>query len=76
MILDQIKEIISEQFNLDVEDLNEDTSFEDDLNADSIDLAHLVMSLEDEYGVEVEDEDIEDIKTIGNAADYIEDNLE
>lgn len=76
MILDQIKEIISMQFNIDIEDLGEETSFEDDLNADSIDLAHLVMSLEDEYGVEVEDEDIEGIKTIGDAVEYIEDNLE
>lgn len=71
-ILDKIKEIIAMQFNVEVDEIGEETSFSEDLNADSIDLVHLVMTLEDEYGVEVEDDDVENIKTIGDAVDYIE----
>ncbi len=71
-ILDKIKEIIATQFNVDESELKEETTFAEDLNADSIDLVNLVMSLEDEYGVEVQDDDVEKIKTIGDAVDYIE----
>ncbi len=71
-ILDKIKEIVAVQFNVEEDDLTEDTSFTEDLNADSIDLVHLVMTLEDEYGIEVEDDELENIKTIGDSVDYIE----
>lgn len=72
LVLNKVKELVALQFNLDEEDLDEDTSFIDNLHADSIDLVHLAMTLEDEYGVELEDEDLENIKTIGDAVDYIE----
>lgn len=76
LVLNKVKELVSLQFDLAEEDLDEDTSFIDDLHADSIDLVHLAMTLEDEYEIELEDEDIENIKTIGDTVDYIEEKLE
>lgn len=76
LVLNKVKELVSVQFNLSEEDLDEDTSFMEDLHADSIDLVHLAMTLEDEYEIELEDEDIENIKTIGDTVDYIENKLE
>lgn len=70
---DQILKMIGEQFNVDPEDLTEETDFVDDLNADSIELVELVMSIEDEFDVEVDDEALEKLKTIGDVLDYIED---
>lgn len=75
-IFDKIREIVAVQFNVEEDELTEETSFLEDLNADSIDLVHLVMTLEDEYGVEVEDDDVENIKTIGDAIDYIEKKID
>ena len=76
MILDTIKEIIITQFNVEPKDVNLDTSFRDDLNADSLDLVELIMALEDEFGLEIEDEDVEAIKTIGDVIDYLKKNLD
>ena len=76
MILDRIKEIIITQFNVEPKDVNLDTSFRDDLNADSLDLVELIMALEDEFGLEIEDEDVEAIKTIGDVIDYLKKNLD
>ncbi len=75
MILSKIKEIISEQFNIDEEDIDLDTSFRDDLNADSLDLVELVMGLEDEFDLEIGDDEVESIKTIGDALDFIKNSL-
>lgn len=69
---ERVLEIIADQFNVNVDDLTENTDFVEDLNADSIELVELVMSLEDEFDVEVEDEALEKIKTIGDVLDYIE----
>jgi len=76
MIYKKIKEIIATQFNVDEDDITKDTSFKDTLNADSLDLVELVMALEDEFGLEVEDEDMENIKTVGDAVEYITNALE
>lgn len=75
MILEKIKEIVSTQFNVDDKNVNLETSFRDDLNADSLDLVELIMALEDEFGLEIEDEDLDSIKTIGDAMEYIKNNL-
>lgn len=64
--------LISAQFNVPVEDLTEDISFVDDLNADSIELMEMIMNLEEEFGVEIDEEKIADIKTIGDVVEYIE----
>ncbi|WP_138159125.1 acyl carrier protein [Peptoniphilus catoniae] len=69
---EKILELIADQFNRNVDEINEDTSFEDDLNADSIDIVELVMSIEDEFGIEIEDEVLERIHTIGDVLDYME----
>ena len=76
MISERIISLISEQFNVDEDGINLDTSFRDDLNADSLDLVELVMALEEEYGLEIEDEEVEMIKTVGDAANYIKKALD
>ena len=76
MIYGKIKEIVAVQFNVDEEELDKETSFKDTLNADSLDLVELVMALEDEFDLEVEDEGVESIKTIGDAVEYITNALE
>ena len=73
MELNEIKKIIIEKLNLDEDtEITLDTSFVDDLEADSISLVELIMGLEDEYGIEIEDEDAEKIKTVRDALDYLE----
>lgn len=76
MIYKKIKNIIATQFNIDEDEITKDTSFKDTLNADSLDLVELIMALEDEFGLEVEDEDMENIKTVGDAVEYITNALE
>jgi len=71
MVFERIKEIIFEQFNLEG-DVAMDTSFQDDLNADSVDILELIMSVEDEFEIEVEEEELEDISTVGDVVEYIE----
>ena len=70
---ERILEIIAEQFNMDVNELDEDMSFQDDLNADSIELVELVMTIEEEFETEVSEDDLEKLKTIGDVIDYVED---
>ncbi len=72
MMKDRILEIIAEQFNVKVEDLDEDTNFVDDLNVDSIELLELVMTIEDEFDLELEDEVLENLTTVGDVIDYID----
>ncbi len=73
MDLQEIKKIIIEKLNLDDDTkITLETSFVDDLDADSISLVELIMGLEDEYGIEIEDEDAEKIKTVKDAIDYLE----
>lgn len=71
---EKVKEIIVEQLGVNLEDLKPEASFVDDLNADSLDTVELVMALEEEFGVEIPDEDAENIKTVQNAIDYINKN--
>ncbi|KXB71961.1 MULTISPECIES: acyl carrier protein [Peptoniphilus] len=70
---DRILQIIAEQFNIDQDDLTEDMNFQDDLNADSIELVELVMTIEEEFETEVSEEDLEKLKTIGDVIEYVED---
>ncbi len=71
MILSKVKEIISEQFNVEEDSIHLDTSFRDDLNADSLDLVELIMGLEDEFDLQIEDDEVDSIKTIGDAVEFI-----
>ena len=69
---DKILEIITEQFNVNIDEIGEDTSFADDLNADSIQLMELVMTIEEEFDIELSEDEILSIETIGDVVDYIE----
>jgi acyl carrier protein len=67
----KVKKIISEQLGVPEGDVKPEASFVNDLGADSLDTVELVMALEEEFGVEIPDEDAEKIATVGNAIDYI-----
>ncbi len=71
-IQDKITEIIVEQLGVKPEEVNAEASFVDDLGADSLDTVELVMALEEEFGIEIPDEDAEKIQTVGDAIRYIE----
>lgn len=70
-MLEKMKEIITEQLNLDGVAITEESNFKDDLGADSLDLFELVMSLEEEFGVEIPSEDLEQIATVGDVMNYM-----
>ena len=70
-MLEKIKEIVAESLNADVDTLTEETSFKDDLGADSLDLFEMVMALDEEYGKEIPTEDLEQLTTIGEVVDYL-----
>lgn len=70
-MLEKIREIIVEQLGIDDIDVDEDTSFKDDLGADSLDLYELVMAFEEEYDIEIPTEDLEKISTVGEMIDYL-----
>ena len=71
-MLAKLKEIISDQLDVAVDEVTEDKSFRDDFNADSLDLVELIMSIEDEFGIEISDEDFDNVKTVGDALDFLE----
>ena len=70
-ILTQLRPIIAEQLGVEESEVKEDASFTEDLNADSLDLVELIMSLEEQFGLQISDEDAEKITTVGEAVDYI-----
>lgn len=69
---DKVKDIIVDRLGVDAEKVTPEASFKDDLGADSLDIAELVMELEDEFDMEIPDEDAEKITTVGDAVKYIE----
>lgn len=73
---DRVKKIIVEQLGVDENEVVATASFVEDLNADSLDLVELIMSLEEEFGLEISDEDAEKIVTVQDAIDYINEHLE
>ena len=72
MVFEKIKEIMAEQLDADPEEMTMDTKIAEDLEADSLDVVELLMSIEDEFEVEIPDEEIENIKTVGSLVSYIE----
>lgn len=74
MIFDKVKDILVDQLDCEEDKVTMDASVTDDLGADSLDLVDLVMSLEDEFGVEINDDQVETIKTVGDIVRYIEEN--
>ncbi len=71
---DQVKEIIINQLHVEASEVKPEASFIEDLGADSLDTVELVMALEEEFGVEIPDETAENIKTVQDAVDFIEQN--
>ena len=72
---EKLKKIIVEQLGVDEGDVKPEASFVDDLNADSLDLVELIMAFEEEYVMEIPDEDAEKIQTVGAAWDYVQEKL-
>ncbi|MCL2054727.1 MAG: acyl carrier protein [Oscillospiraceae bacterium] len=74
MIFEKVRDIIVEQFDVDAEAVTVGANVQDDLGADSLDVVDLVMTLEEEFDVEIPDEAVEGIKTVGDIVKFIEDN--
>lgn len=74
-VANRVKEIIAEQLMVDLEEITEDSTFVDDLGADSLDRVELIMEFEEEFGIDIPDADAEKIQTVGEAIAYIERRL-
>lgn len=72
---ENLREVIANTLKVDAEQITEEASFVDDLKADSLDLVELIMAFEDEYGVEIPDDDSQAIRTVGNAIEYVQKRL-
>ncbi len=72
----RIRPLIAEQLGVEESKVTRNASFVDDLNADSLDLVEMVMSLEEEFKIEIPDEDVERIHTVGDAVDYIQEHTD
>jgi len=75
MEFERIKEIISQQLGVNAESITMETSFTDDLGADSLDLVELVMALEEEFDIEIPNDEIENIKTVSDAVSFLKELL-
>jgi acyl carrier protein len=74
-IEERVKKIIAEQLGVEEDEVNPESHFVEDLGADSLDTVELVMALEEEFGIEIPDEDAEKIATVQNAIDYISERV-
>lgn len=74
MVLEKVKAILSEQFDVEEDTITPETSITEDLGADSLDVVDLLMSIEDEFEIEIPDGEVENIKTVGELVSYIESN--
>lgn len=72
MVYDKVIEIIANQFDVERDSLSADTDFVEDLKADSLDVVELIMALEDEFEIEVPDDKLESVKTIGDVVGFLE----
>ena len=75
MVFDKIKEIIAEQLGVEEEVITVDTNLMKDLEADSLDAVEIIMAIEDEYDIEIPDEDAEKFQTVTDIVKYVEDNM-
>lgn len=75
MVFDKVKDIIVDQLDVDEDKVKMEASISEDLGADSLDIVDLVMSLEEEFDVEMPDDQVENVKTVGDIVKFIEDNI-
>lgn len=76
MVFEKIRKIIAEQFDIEESEITLESSFQEDLDADSLDVVELIMAIEDEFNIEISDEDAEKISTVKDAVEYIENHIE
>ena len=74
MVFEKIRALLSEQLDIEEEDITMESKLAEDLGADSLDVVDLIMAIEDEFEVEVLDEDIEKVVTVGDIVNYVSDN--
>jgi acyl carrier protein len=70
-VFERIKEVLAERLSVQEADINEEANFQEDLDADSLDLVEMIMELEDQFGIKIPDEDAQKIQTVGQAVDYV-----
>lgn len=75
-MFEKIRDIIADKLSVNAEDVTLESSFIDDLNADSLDIVELIMALEDELDMEIPDEDVENFKTVGDVVNYVKQHHE
>lgn len=74
MVFEKVRNILAEQLGADAEDISLDTNIMKDLEADSLDVVEIIMAIEDEFEIEIPDEDAEQLQTVAGIVKYIEDN--
>ena len=70
-IIERVTKVVVEELNVKTEEVNESSSFQEDLGADSLDVVELVMAFETEFGIDIPDDDVTNLKTVGDAVSYI-----
>lgn len=76
MVFDKVKDLIVDVLSADADDITSATDIQNDLGADSLDVVDLIQAIEDEFGVDIPDEDSQNIKTVGDIVSYIEEHQE
>jgi acyl carrier protein len=70
-VFERIKEVLAERLSVEEANITEEANFQEDLDADSLDLVEMIMELEDQFGIKIPDEDAQKIQTVGQAVDYV-----
>lgn len=76
MIFEKLKKIVAEQLGVSEGEIKMNSSFQDDFDADSLDIVELIMTLEDEFELEIDDDEVEKLQTVGDAVEYIQKHID